>query len=192
MKNLNQSRRSLVVLSILIIVIALFASPATRARIAEHFEFGAATVFAANAASEAEAASVSPVSPTGAFHFLEPLASNAGNPQAFDPSLLNHITVEICEVNGGNCSVVRTFTAQGQSSERLRIATSGRDSHYIVNWDTQNSSFVNTRTYRVRVLIADLELGAIDLAPPQYNSFGRTWPIKFLVEKDPELRVRLF
>ena len=46
-------------------------------------------------------------------------------------------------------------------------------------------------TYRVRVVVADLELGSIDLAPPQYGSFGRTWPIKFLIEKDAELKTQI-
>lgn len=36
-----------------------------------------------------------------------------------------------------------------------------------------------------------MPLGEIDLTPDRYNTFGRTWPIKFLIEKDPALRVRL-
>ena len=44
-------------------------------------------------------ATVSPTLNSDAFHFLEPLAPRAGNPENFDPSLLNYLSVEICRVS---------------------------------------------------------------------------------------------
>jgi len=134
-------------------------------------------------------ATVSPTLNSDAFHFLEPLAPRAGNPENFDPSLLNYLSVEICRVSQSDCAVVKTFTSQGAGSDQLRIETVPRaGSYYIANWSSQNT---NRETYRIIVMLAGLQLGAVDLTPDVYNTFGRTWPIKFLVEKDPVLRVRL-
>jgi hypothetical protein len=135
--------------------------------------------------------SAAPVYNSSAFHFLEPLAPRSGEPTKFDASLLNYLVVEVCEENGSTCTVDKTFTAQSSSSTQLRIETTGKDgSYYIANWDTSKFN-LNRKTYMVRVSIADLELGSIELTPDVYLKFGRTWPIKFLVEKDPAIRVRL-
>lgn len=132
----------------------------------------------------------SSVSYLDSFHFLEPLAPRSGDPTRFDSTLLNSLSVEVCEVSGSSCPVVKTFTAQDTSAERLRIETTPRDgSYYIANWDTLRVH-LNDKTYRVRVSLGELQLGSIDLSPAVYTRFGRTWPIKFLIEKDPILRVR--
>ena len=134
---------------------------------------------------------VSPSFALDSFRFLPPLAPGWGDPDKFDASLLNYLLVEVCEVNGSSCPVIKTFTAQGAGSEQLRIETNGKDgTYYIANWDTTKFAF-NRKTYRVRGILGDLQLGAIDLSPDIYNTFGRTWPIKFSIEADPVLRVRL-
>lgn len=124
------------------------------------------------------------------FHFLEPLTTRSGDFSKFDPSLLKYLTVDVCEVTSSDCLVVKTFTSSDSSSAQLRITTDAGNSYYVVNWDTTKFN-LNRKTYRIRVTIASLELGSIDLTPEVYTKFGRTWPIKFLIEKDPVIRVRL-
>lgn len=120
-----------------------------------------------------------------AFHFLQPIAVPSGDPSKFDPDLLNYLTVDICALTTNGCDPVAKFT-----SPQIRItSTGGYGSFYIVNWDTSKASFNSKRTYRVSVLLIDTVLGSVDLTPTMYSSFGRTWPIKFMIEKDPKLRI---
>jgi hypothetical protein len=125
------------------------------------------------------------------FHFLEPLGSEAGNAARFDPSLLEELVVDICRVEASSCTPVKTLTSQSSLSERLRIgSTSGTGSYYLANWDVSKVK-LSPWTFRVRVTVAGLQLGSIDVGPNVYKSFGRTWPIKFRVEKHPKVRVRV-
>src|SRR5687767_13695954 len=134
------------------------------------------------------AASEMPATETdsNAFHFLSPLAPNSGDPADLDESLLDYLSVEVCEVNGNTCSIVRTFTSQGSGSEVLRISGGS----YIVNWQAPTEVRTNLKTYRVRVEMAGLQLGETDITPSMKGSLGRTWPIRFLVENDPAVRIR--
>ncbi|MCI0344675.1 MAG: hypothetical protein L0221_04415 [Chloroflexi bacterium] len=125
------------------------------------------------------------------FHFLEPLGSESGDPARFDPTLLDELVVDICRVEGSTCTLVKTLTSRSSLSERLRIeSTSGAASYYLALWDTQKLK-LSPYTYRVSVAVAGLQLGSIDVGPALYKSFGRTWPIKFRVENDPTIRVRV-
>lgn len=191
-KKFNQSYLAAACLAAITIIIGLVASPSVRAEISEKFISGVAafSFFGSTSNPEVETASVSyNVEP---FHFLTPIAPNAGDPQKFDASLLNFLTVEVCQVNGAECPVVKTFNVQGTGPEQLRIERTSRDgSYYIANWDTTRSNFSNTATYRIQVEMASLRLGSIDLTPADFPRLGRTWPIKFLVEADPEIRVRV-
>src|SRR4051794_33982180 len=45
------------------------------------------------------------------FHFIEPLAARSGDPSKFDPALLNYLAVEVCEVAGSGCAVVKSFNS---------------------------------------------------------------------------------
>ena len=127
-----------------------------------------------------------------AFHWLDPIAPSSGDTSNLDASLLNYLKVEVCQVTGGGCTTVKTFTSTGSSAEQLRIVKVGSSGgYYIVNWDTQKSKISLNATYRIIVSIPGLELGSIDLAPATYRTFGRTWPIKFLVEKDPAIQAHL-
>jgi hypothetical protein len=127
-----------------------------------------------------------------AFHFLDPIAPSSGDPSKFDPAYLDYLLVEVCRVDSSGCTFIKSFTAQTPGSEKLRIATDRHGSIYIANWETSKSNFNNRATYRVTVSAAGIELGSVDLTPDIYSTFGRTWPIKFMIEKDPALRVRLF
>ena len=125
---------------------------------------------------------------SSAFHFLQPIAAPTGDPSKFDPDLLNYLTVDICAVTTNGCDPIIKFT-----SPQIRITSSGGyGSFYIVNWDTSKSNFSSKKTYRVSVLLIDTELGSADLTPQMYSSFGRTWPIKFMIEKDAKLRILAF
>jgi hypothetical protein len=122
-----------------------------------------------------------------AFHFLQPIAAPTGDPSKFDPDLLNYLVVDVCAVTTTGCDPVIKFT-----SPQIRITfTGGYGNFYIVNWDTNKSNFSSKRTYRVNVSLIDEVLGSVDLTPSMYSSFGRTWPIKFMIEKDARLRTKI-
>ncbi len=125
------------------------------------------------------------------FHFLAPLGVESGDPAKFDASLLDELTVSICRVEGSSCAPVKTLTSASVLSERLRIGrTSGKDSFYLANWDVSKLE-LEPSTFRVRVTVARHQLGSVDVGPATYKSFGRTWPIRFRVENNPIIRVRV-
>lgn len=124
------------------------------------------------------------------FHFLEPLVPSSGDPDQFDAGLLDYLKVEVCEVTSTGCPSVKVFTSESSLSERIRISQQGQWIYYAVNWDTKKTNLGNL-TYRVQVSVAGLLLGSIDLAPDAYKTFPRTWPIKFLIERDPAIWIHL-
>ncbi|MFN6965020.1 MAG: hypothetical protein ACK4S4_14820 [Pyrinomonadaceae bacterium] len=122
----------------------------------------------------------------GAFRFIEPIGSGSPTaPERLDTSLLSYLKVEVCRVElGGNCTLVASLTSAGAYG--LRSA----GSHFIVNWNSNRTTDGRT-TYRVRVLAAGLPLGAVDVPSGTYSRFGMIWPIKFVVERDAALHVRV-
>lgn len=125
------------------------------------------------------------------FHFLAPLGAEAGDPAKFDASLLDGLIVTTCRVEGTACTEVKTLTSASSLSERLRIGmTNGKPSYYLANWDVSKLK-LEPYTFRVTVTVAQLELGSIDVGPATYKSFGRTWPIKFRIENNPTIRIRV-
>ena len=125
------------------------------------------------------------------FHWLQPLGQESGDPTKFDASLLNGLTVSICRVEASACTPVKTLTSASALSERLRTGqTSGKDSYYLANWDVSKLK-LEPFTFRITVTIARLTIGTLDVGPSTYKSFGRTWPIKFRVERNPTIRTRV-
>jgi hypothetical protein len=125
------------------------------------------------------------------FHFLAPLGAEAGDPTKFDSSLLDELVVSVCRVEGTGCTLVKTLTSSSSLSERLRLGpTNGPATYYLANWDTSKVKLA-PYTFRVTVTVDRLVLGSVDVGPAQYNSFGRTWPIKFRIENNPKIRVRV-
>lgn len=175
-------------LAVLLILGSLIASPSVRTAIANTF---GQPPQEATVEPAAEVYTVG-FSAEEAFHWLDPIAPSSGDTSDLDASLLHHLTVEVCEVTGNGCTTVKTFSSAGSSAEQLRIMKVGSTGGYfIVNWDTQKAKISLNATYRIVVRIPGLQLGSIDLAPVTYRTFGRTWPIKFLVEKDPVIRTVL-
>ena len=169
--------------------VGVLASPSTGGQIAEKIKSGLNSIFVSNAAAEPVAYGTDSVINISSFHWLDPIAPSSGDPSKFDPLLLNGLEVDVCQVNGVDCTLFKTFTVQGTTSEQLRIVSNGSTSYYIANWDTSKVK-LNDKTYRISVSIGCLVLGSIDLTPDVYTRFGRTWPIKFMIEKDPTVRVR--
>jgi hypothetical protein len=131
-----------------------------------------------------------PTAPSSPVHFLEPLAGASGDPAQFDGSLLADLVVSICRVEASGCTPLKTITSASSSAERLRIESGSTGSYYLANWDTSKVK-LPPYSYRVSVSIEGLTLGSIDVTQGQYKSFGRTWPIKFRVDRDPAIHVRL-
>ena len=190
MKNLKQ----FLTLAVLVILIAgaviAFASPAGVASFFDDLIHEAGYAIDAGTDLKSEPTATASATAVSSFHFLPPLTTASGDPSKFDPTLLNAINVEVCEVLGSNCTLVKTFNSQTATSEQLRILSNSREgSYYIANWDVTRVNLGN-KTFRITVTMAQLLLGSVDLPPNVYSKFGRTWPIKFLIEKDPVLRVR--
>lgn len=169
--------------------VVCFASPSTGAQIAEQITLHLDSIFTKTEEADPADYGTTSLANVSSFHWLDPLAPSSGDPSKFDPSLLNGLIVNICQVNGSDCTLVKTFTAQDTSSERLRITSNGSTGYYNVNWDTSRFNIAN-KTFRITVSLAGLQLGSIDVPPSLASRLSRTWPIKFLIEKDPVLRVR--
>jgi len=169
--------------------VAALASPSTGALVSQEFTSGVSYFFAWNNVTEPVEFGTDAVMNVSSFHWLDPIAPSSGDPSKFDPSLLNGLRVDVCQLSGSSCTLVKTFTSQGASSEQLRIISNGSTSYYIANWDTSKVNITN-KTFRLTVTLANLQLGSIDISPSQASKLSRTWPIKFLIEKDPVLRVR--
>ena len=95
------------------------------------------------------------------------LSPNGDTPDGgeFDSSFLPFITVEICEWANEACvgDPIRSFTSEGEASERLRITDDGGGQHYHVNWHTKDDGLDADRDYRIRVLVGELDVGHADV-----------------------------
>jgi len=188
MKNAKQLLFAATILSCLTVAATAFASPTGFSLVVDSFKHEVNSFLNAGPDPGPFSSSDDLISNFSSFHFLSPIAPSAGDPSKFDASLLNSLRVEICQVGQSGCTLVKTFTSAGALSEQLRIETTPTDgSYYIANWDTQKVR-LNNQTYRITVSISCLVLGSVDLTPAIYTRFGRTWPIKFLIEKDSNLR----
>lgn len=167
--------------------------PARRAAGLRPAAFALVAVIAASGAltGQAPAALGAGASATSSpLHFLEPLAPASGDPARFDGSLLDALVVSICRIEVAGCQELKTITSASSLSERLRIGKDQTGSYYIANWDTSKLK-LPPFSYRVGVSLEGLALGSIDVEPGEYKSFGRTWPIRFRVDRDPAIHVRL-
>jgi hypothetical protein len=169
--------------------VAVLASPSNGALVVEQISSAFDSIFGRDEQASATVYASDSVTSLSAFHWLDPIAPSSGDPSKFDASLLQVLKIDICEVTSSDCTLVKSFTSQGSLSEQLRIISNGSTSYYIANWDTSKVK-LNNKTYHISVSIGCLVLGSVDLTPDVYMRFGRTWPIKFLIEKDPTLRVR--
>lgn len=133
------------------------------------------------------------------FYLLPPLVPNPDPTGTFDPAL--EPVVEVCEWDAVCGTVVARFTmATGTGSNLIRVDAEAQ--HYLVNWDTKTCesgacTLNPTGTYRLRVLVATVELGYADvdvvangsqLKNVQTDEYiglvnGRTLPVKFRIEE---------
>jgi alpha-tubulin suppressor-like RCC1 family protein len=128
------------------------------------------------------------------FYLLPPMVSNPTVSGTFDAALAP--SVVICAWTSGSCgSTIATYTmTSGPGGETVQLTT---DEHYRANWHTNEFDLDPTATYRIRVLVGDIELGFADvdvvnsgkeLKNVNTNEYiplldGRTLPIKFRVEQ---------
>src|SRR3989441_2279633 len=97
------------------------------------------------------------------FYWLPPMTRQPSFTGTFDGTLAP--VVEISELGGvTGCAdrVVATFTTTtGAGSETVRVDPAGQ--LYIVNWHTKAFNLNTACTYRIRFLVAGLELGIADV-----------------------------
>lgn len=96
------------------------------------------------------------------FYLKPPMVPSAAYAGTFDPTLAP--TVSICEWNGRTCvgRPIATFSMEaGRGSEVIRMEPG--DEQYIVNWHTGKYPVADRKTYRIRYLVADYQLGFADV-----------------------------
>lgn len=129
------------------------------------------------------------------FFWLPPMVGNPGSINgAFDGTVSP--TVMICNLADCAANQVALFTmTTGHGSETVRLVI--EDEHYIVNWHTDEFDVNPGLTYRISVLLDDVELGFADVQlgatgkeVKNLNTDeiialkdGRTLPIKFRIEE---------
>lgn len=123
-----------------------------------------------------------------AFAFLQPLASKPAPSEELDRSLLDLLIVDVCDVADDACRLLATFDADGDGPERLRLED---DEFYLVNWSTHEEALSPESTQRIRVHVAGIEIGSLEVAPEVRGDLRRTWPIAFHVANHPLFRVRV-
>ena len=127
------------------------------------------------------------------FYWLPPMVRQPDASGTFDASLSP--TVEICVLAGDVCGdVIATYTTtSGPGGELVRI----QDTHYHVNWHTDEFGLNDASVYRISVRAGNnVLLGYADVEPAANGSGlknidsdefmglvdGRTLPIKFRIE----------
>lgn len=97
----------------------------------------------------------------GAFTFLAPFATDATTGE-FDPTVLPALVVEVCEVSTCDGPPIAAYTSTtGPGSETIRV--SEMEELFIVNWMPSDLGLPSPATYRLRVGIAGLVLGHVDV-----------------------------
>ncbi len=185
MKNKKQSVIAIATLIVGAFITSVLAGPAVRIQAIEAARSAFSAAFDSKLDPIASAPNPSSTTNLPSFHFLPPLAQGSGNNGPLDATLLNYLKLEICVENRGTCSIIQTFTVHNSVNEGIRLT----GDHYHVNWSPAGADPNLNRT--VRVVLAGLELGSITLSPNEYAMLGSTWPIKFRVEPDPMIRIRL-
>lgn len=146
---------------------------------------------------EVALATLAPIGPTGikGFRFVPPIAKEAPTPGDRDNSLLDLLTIEICEWNGTACVLPLVRSLSSQPGPHGRIELSGNDI-YRAQWKTLGDALDPTRNYRIRVLASGGEIGHADVdilasekeQSPEQPGYvrlvaGSTLPIGFIIRK---------
>ncbi|HSK21261.1 MAG TPA: hypothetical protein VK912_19050 [Longimicrobiales bacterium] len=97
----------------------------------------------------------------GAFTFLAPFAAGPTSGE-FDPSVLTALVLEVCEISACDGPPIATYTSTtGPGSETIRV--SELEELFIVNWMPSDLGLPSPATYRLRVRVAGLALGHVDV-----------------------------
>lgn len=97
----------------------------------------------------------------GAFTFLAPFPTDATSGE-FDPTVLPALVLEVCEVSACDGAPIATYTSlTGPGAETIRI--SELEEMFIVNWMPSDLGLPSPATYRLRVRVAGLALGHVDV-----------------------------
>ncbi|NNL29637.1 MAG: hypothetical protein HKO77_01375, partial [Gemmatimonadetes bacterium] len=96
------------------------------------------------------------------FHFRGPISDEPVPTDGLDASLLDLLSVEICEWNGTECvlPLVREITADLNAPERIFVSDDGV---YATVWSTRKDDLDPERIYRIRVLASGGLLGYVDV-----------------------------
>lgn len=127
---------------------------------------------------------------TGAFYFLAPLGTERAATAPLDSAAKP--VVEVCALAGTQCdgTPVARFTTVGSGSEQVR-RSAGPNAHFIVNWNASRSALTEGAVYRIRVLNANRELGAVNVrvgSPADGDTLpvierNQTVPVRFRIEQ---------
>ena len=102
------------------------------------------------------------------FYFLPPLVADPGGDATGDFDATLAPVVEICALGGAGCVAdqpdafpIRYSMETGPGSETIRVDEDAEQ--YVVNWHAGDFALDPAVTYRIRVLVAGMELGHADV-----------------------------
>jgi hypothetical protein len=123
---------------------------------------------------------------SSALHIWPPFGKDFGNLEKFDPTLLDFLTVSVCEVIAdGSCVFVDEFTSCPRAHGQNCIRLTGH--RYHLNWKPDNGKSKKKepgREYEIRFMVAGLDLGSITYVANNH----RAWPLMFRIDNHPIIR----
>ena len=112
---------------------------------------------------------------------LPPLGVSEQDRPDFDRSLIDFLTVSICQVDGAaTCVAVDDFTSGSSNGGHGEIRLEG--AQYHLNW--KMPEVYGETEYEIHFLVADLEMGYVAFA----SKAPQTLPIKFRIADNPLVR----
>ena len=118
-----------------------------------------------------------------ALHVLPPLGKAHDDVSNFDATLLDYLTVSICRLEADTCTPVQEFTSKdGTKLEHIILEEEEGEQAYHVNWSISRKDL--GRQFKIRFLVAGLEVDAIECTPRGQ----RTVPIIFRIDNHPLIR----
>ena len=114
-----------------------------------------------------------------------PLSKDSANENEFDASLLDYLSIRICESEPASQCTGGPQLVPGTSSKNIRLQDDRDDTQYHVSWKTPRS-FVDKPLY-LRFYVTGLELRVF----PYVALNGKAVSIRYAIDNHPRIRARV-